>query len=327
MRGISSLLFGPQRGDWIYIGGTAGRQKTGEQSRNCQHQTGSEQRERIARTYIVQDLSQDSARGQGKQNSDANGERGLHRALAHDQSEDVLAMCAERHSNADLARPARHRISLYPIDTDDRQQQRNATKHPEKNRAQLNDPKIWRFLHQIDVRSHLQQGQVWVNLAERLPKHRHHRDYSVSIFCPDPNVKINLAVVALGQRHKQPANNGVVLDVVPMFADDTDDLQVVRRAILWRLGIADTLTDGILVWEKFRRHFFVNDSDATRILVLAFGLRKIAAAQQLHAEGIEITEADRSVERIDTRVRRFGIVRHRVFRTNDPPGVSEIGIR
>src|SRR4029077_11429243 len=174
---------------------------------------------------------------------------------------------------------------------------------------------------------HLQQRQVWINLAERLPKRRHHRDYGTSILSGGANGKINLAVVALGQRHKQPANNGVVLDVVPMFADDTDDLQVVRRAILWRLGIADMLTDGILVWEKFRRHFFVNDSDAARILVLAFGLRKIAAAQQLDAQGIEITGANRSVERIDSRVRRFGIVRHRVFRTNDTPGVSEIGIR
>src|SRR5207248_8711433 len=171
-------------------------------------------------------------------------------------------MCAKRHPNADLARPARHRISLYPIDTDDRQQQRNATKHPEKNCAQLNDPKIWRFLHQIDVRSHLQQGQVWVNLAERLPKRRHNCDYSTSILSADANVKINLAVVALGQRHKQPANNGVVLNVVPVFADHTDDLQIVRRTILWWLSIANMLADRVLVREKFRRHFFVNDRDA-----------------------------------------------------------------
>src|SRR4029077_19456370 len=158
------------------------------------------------------------------------------------------------------------------------------------------------------------------DLAERLPKRRHNRDYGTSISCPDANMKINLAVVALGQRHKQPANNGVVLDVVPMFADHTDDLQIVRRAILWWLSITNMLADRVLVREKFRRHFFVDDGDAARILVLAFGLRKIAAAQQLDAQGIEIAGADRSVERIDTWVRRFGVVRHGVFRTNDPPG-------
>src|SRR5947208_5059146 len=237
MRGISSLLFGPQRGDWIYIGGTAGRQKTGEQSRNCQHQTGSEQRERIARTYIVQDLSQDAARGQGKQNSDANGERGLHRALAHDQSEDVLPMGTERHPNADLPRPACYRISLYPVDTDDRQQQRNATKHAEKNRPQLHDPKAWRFLNQIDIRTHLQQGQVRIDLTKRLPKRRHHRDYGVPIRRADADMKIDLAVVSLSQGHKQSTNDRVVLDVVSMFANHTDDLQIVRRAVLWRLGV------------------------------------------------------------------------------------------
>src|SRR6476620_1626080 len=114
---------------------------------------------------------------------------------------------------------------------------------------------------------------------------------------------------------------------MPVFADHTDDLQIVRRAILWWLSVANMLADRVLVREKFRRHFFINDRDAARILVLAFGLRKIAAAQQLDAQGIEITRADRSVERIDTWVRRFGIVRHGVFRTNDPPRVSEIGIR
>src|SRR5438477_9622858 len=262
MRGISCLLFGPQRGDWVYVGGTAGGQKTGEQSRNCQHQTGSEQRERIARTHIIQNLGQDTACGQGKENADGDGKRGLHRSLAHDQSEYILAMCAERHSNADLARPARHRISLYPIDTDDRQQQGNATKHPEKNRTQLNDPKVWRFLHQIDVRRQPQHGQVRIDLVQRLTNRWHNRDYSTPIMSADTNVKINLAVIALGQRHKQPANNGVVLNVVPMFADHTYDLQIVRRTILWWLSIANMLADRVLVREKFRRHFFVNDRDA-----------------------------------------------------------------
>jgi len=186
----------------------------------------------------------------------------LHRALAHDQREDVLAMCAQRHPNPDLACPACHRVSLYPIDTDDRQQQSNATKHAEKNRPQLNDPKVWRFLHQIDIRTHLEQGQVGIDLAERLAKRRHHRDYGMPILRADANVKIDLAVVTLGQGHKQPANNGVVRDVVPMFADHTDDLQIVRRTILWWLGITNMLADRVLVREKFRRHFFVNDGDA-----------------------------------------------------------------
>ena len=223
-----------------------------------------------------------------KQNSDGNGKRGLHRALAHDQSKDILAMRAERHANADLARPACHRISLYPINADDRQQQRDATKHPEENRAQFNDPKICRFLHQIDKRRHLQQGQVWINIAQRLPHRRNHGDNGTSILSAEANVQINVAVVALGERHKQPANNGVVLDIMPMFADHTDNLQIVRRAILRRLGVANMLADRVFVREKFLGHFFVDDGDAARILVLAFGLCEIAAAQKLYANGVEI---------------------------------------
>src|SRR4029077_16520591 len=74
---VSRPLFRAQGGDWIDVGGAAGGQKTGKQRRNRQHQTGSKQCERIARTYIIQDLGQDAPRGQRKQNSDGNGERGL----------------------------------------------------------------------------------------------------------------------------------------------------------------------------------------------------------------------------------------------------------
>ena len=126
--------------------------------------------------------------------------------------EDVAAVRAECHSNADLTRPASNRISFDAVNTDDGEQQRDTTKRPEQDRAQLHDPEAGDLLHQIDVGRHLQYRQVWIDLAQRLPERRDKCNYGISIEAVEPNMHVNLAVVTLRQRHKQPASEGVVLD-------------------------------------------------------------------------------------------------------------------
>jgi hypothetical protein len=59
-------------------------------------------------------LSKDAAGGQGKENSHADSQRRLHCALAHDQSDDVAAMCAQRDSDANLAGAAGDGVGFYP---------------------------------------------------------------------------------------------------------------------------------------------------------------------------------------------------------------------
>jgi hypothetical protein len=71
----------------------------------------------------------------------------------------------------------------------------------------------------------------------------------------------------------------------------------------------------------------VNNGDTARILVLAFLLCEIAAAQQFHAERIEVTWRRRGIERIGARVRRFRIGRHGIFRAQDSTGAREIRVR
>ena len=94
-----------------------------------------------------------------------------------------------------------------------------------------------------------------------------------------------------------------------MRADYTDDFHVVRRTIFRRLGVTNMLADRVLVWEKFLRHFFIEDGNATPVFVFAFGLREIAAPQQLDSDGVEVSLGNRRVERGRAGIWRFRIGR------------------
>src|SRR5262245_47010543 len=108
-----------------------------------------------------------------------------------------------------------------------------------------------------------------------------------------------LATVSLRQRHKQSANDGIVLDVMPVLAHDADDFHVVRRAVLRRLCVADMLPNRLFTWEKFFGQFFVDNRHATPVFVFAFVLSEIAAPQQFYAQRVAVTGGDRGVERVD----------------------------
>ena len=59
-RGIEAplALFGSQRRHRIHASSTVGREETSKERRTRQHQSRSEKRQRIARTYIIQDFGQ-----------------------------------------------------------------------------------------------------------------------------------------------------------------------------------------------------------------------------------------------------------------------------
>src|SRR5262249_15792550 len=101
----------------------------------------------------------------------------------------------------------------------------------------------------------------------------------MSIFRVESYVEIRLAAATLRKRNEQRCKNRGVLNVVAMFADDSDDLHVVRLAIFRRLRITNMLANRVFVRKEFLRHFFVDDGDPVRIFVLAFLLSEIAAAQ------------------------------------------------
>src|SRR5205814_386296 len=91
----------------------------------------------------------------------------------------------------------------------------------------------------------------------------------------------NVTGVTLGKRHKQsPGRGDIFLDVVAMSVDNANDLNVVRRTILRWNGVADMLTNCIFIWKKLLRHKFIDDADCPPLLVFAFGLGEILAAEK-----------------------------------------------
>jgi hypothetical protein len=72
--------------------------------------------------------------------------------LAHDQRENVAAMGAKRHSNADLARTTGDRVRFYAIHSDDSKDQRDSTKNSEEQRAETHDPEADALFSKIDKR-------------------------------------------------------------------------------------------------------------------------------------------------------------------------------
>src|SRR6266496_4482732 len=119
------LLFGAQRRDWIHVHGATRRKKTGEERGHREQQTRTDQRERIAWTYFIQNLREHTSRTQRKQKSDADGKRRLHRALTHNERENILTMRAERHANADLTGATCDGVRFHTVDADDRKKKRD----------------------------------------------------------------------------------------------------------------------------------------------------------------------------------------------------------
>src|SRR4030095_15408727 len=160
-------------------------------------------------------------------------------------------------------------------------------------------------MHQIGIGNHLQHGQVGVDFMQCLAQRRDHCENSVSVLSVEPDMEKSLPIVVLRQRHEHPRQKAVALDCVEMSANEADDFDVVRRTTLWRLGVANVLTDRVFVWKKFFRELFIDDPDTAPILVLAFSLSEFPAAQELYTQGVEIAGRDCRKESANARIGRL----------------------
>src|SRR3954454_19244687 len=97
-------LLRPQRGHRRHAGRAVGWEEAGEKRRGREHEARRDEREQIVRTHFVEDLGKHPTDGQGEEQSEHDGKSGLHRALAHDQAEDIAPSRSQRHANSNLAR-------------------------------------------------------------------------------------------------------------------------------------------------------------------------------------------------------------------------------
>src|SRR5881396_907746 len=129
----------------------------------------------------------------------------------------------------------------------------------------------------------------------------------------------DVAAVPLREWHEQsPGRGDIFLDVVTMSIDNANDLNVVRRTILRWNCVADMLTDCIFIRKKLLRHEFIDDADLPLLLVFAFGLAEISAAQNLYADRFEIPARRCGPERARARIGCFRIVRQCRSCRHDP---------
>src|SRR5207237_9650862 len=113
-----------------------------------------------------------------------------------------FAMRAERHSNTNFAGATRNRVSFHPVNADDREQERDHAERAEECRAQFDDPKSDGISDKIDIGRDVENGQVGIDVAQALTHGRDHSGNGASILSVEPNMKKNVTVVTVRERHK-----------------------------------------------------------------------------------------------------------------------------
>ena len=207
-------------------------------------------RHRIARADLIEHLREHAAEAEREEQSHAERKRGLQRPLFHDERKDIATIRPERHADSDLARPAGHRIRFHAIHAHNREKQRDPAEDAEENRAKTHRPKPDVFFHDIFERLDAQNRHRRIDLAQRLAQRRHHRADRRPIVSREAHLENDAAAVGLRQRRENPARHFAVQNLVPMFAHDPDDREIVRRAVAWRQGVAQMLAERVLLREK-----------------------------------------------------------------------------
>src|SRR5207248_518433 len=116
-----SGLFGSQGDDWIDTCSAAGWDAAGDQ-RDCDYgRNGGNDSRGIDRAYVVKQRHQRPAGSNCRDESDCDANSHQRHALAEHQLENVCALRAERHADAELPRTLCDRKRHHPVKTDARE--------------------------------------------------------------------------------------------------------------------------------------------------------------------------------------------------------------
>jgi hypothetical protein len=117
-----SLLFVAQGLHRVEPRGAAGWQPAGQQARSAQHGDDDGERRRVARRH--QDDSRHQLRdGQRRRQAENHPDRQLLQSAAQHHAGDIAEARAQRHTHADLLRPASHRVCHHRVEADGRHNQ------------------------------------------------------------------------------------------------------------------------------------------------------------------------------------------------------------
>src|SRR5947208_557127 len=109
-------------------------------------------------------------------------------------------MRAQRHPDADLARPPRDRISFDPVNSHHREQQCNSAEYTKENRAEPDDPQSYASLHEIGEGRDPENWQTGVETTQHLTQTRNGAEHCGAIFCRQSYRQEDTAVIGLSER-------------------------------------------------------------------------------------------------------------------------------
>ncbi len=121
-------LFVAQRDHGIDAGGADRGNVARERGDGCEQRRYSHERQRIGCLHVEEqrpEKSRDAESGGGADRGTNSGERD---SLTNDEAKHLALLCAESHSNTDLARSPRHFVGKQPVEADAGEHEREQTK-------------------------------------------------------------------------------------------------------------------------------------------------------------------------------------------------------
>src|ERR1044072_1146911 len=128
---LAVLLFVTKRDHRVNFSSATSRHETGRQSHSYERERCADEGCKVCRAEAIEETRQNArdyeCRRQPQSYSDQNGDD----ASPHHEFQNVFAISAQSHANADLARALADRISNHAVNSCDRQRQGKQTEHAE----------------------------------------------------------------------------------------------------------------------------------------------------------------------------------------------------
>src|SRR5579871_888329 len=260
--------------------GSCGRDRRGsggnQGHQDCRHQ----QRERIDRSYAIEQGPNPPSRQQSAAQAEQHTEPDHHASLQAQHSTHVRSFRAECHADPDLATPLLYRKRQQTVDTNRRQNRGEASEHRGKGGRQTFGGGA--CLHLFRQGMDFGKRQRRVDGGER---GAHRLNHGIG-GCPCTDAKHRQTVIAghiVSRRHGLP--QGTILGI----ADHADDLIIGLYHVVH--PVAEMLPDRVPIREKAVDKSLVDDSRRW-FRRLDVGLCKVAASNHADSHSVEILRRD-----------------------------------
>src|SRR5580704_3776980 len=265
------LLFCAQGGDGVDGCGALRGDDAGEESADAEGEDREGEDERVPSLDLVELIGNQAGAADGDGDADSESDEDLHEGSAEDEADDVAAICAESHADADLAGAALDGVSGDSIETDSGEDEGKEAEEAGHlcDGALLIEVGVDLLLQGLDV----EQNEIRIDVGEDAAKLQFEAFHAVAAQLEHHSLdEVRLVVDALhhrtviatvlGQRHEEQGTGWFAVGEVPAIsrvADDADDFE--GRAVTGQVE-AKMCADRVFARLEERMHkSFVDDGD------------------------------------------------------------------